>query len=167
MGSHNYEAAYAEGHKQNEVVGKFLREQGIACSVPELQIAERPEEWANFTKSEKDIILSNGETLEVKSINQDFTASPSSFPLRQIIVDTVSGFEGKDQKPIGYIFVSKKTGAMLALSTARRDKWWVENKYDRFRDKNDNFYFAAAGELRTMKSLILHLIDRQNISDAA
>jgi len=159
--SHNYEEAYRQGHEYNELVAAYLKRNGIDCEVPELEIAERPEDWSKFTNNEKDIILGTGEVLEVKSINQNFTGDPSSWPMPRAIVDTYSGYHGKKTRPLAYVFVSQQTKQMLAISTEKPSKnWVVERKYDKYRNKEDDFYFAPKGELRPIDKLVNYLKGR-------
>lgn len=159
--SHDYRKAYTEGHEYNEYVAEHLRSNGIECEVPELEIAENPADWSKFTHTEKDIILSSGEVLEVKSINQHFTGDPGSWPMPRAIVDTYSGYHGKRKRPLAYIFVSQQTREMLAISTEKPSKnWTVERKYDKYRQKEDDFYFAPKQELRPIDKLINYLKEK-------
>ena len=160
MTQHNYEKAFGEGHKYNELVADFLKSNDIDCTVPELEIATDPADWKKFTAAEKDIILSNGDVLEVKSSSQIFTEDPASWPMPRVIVDTYSGYNGKKKRPIAYIFISQKTKAMLAMSTEKPSRWVVERKYDRFRNKEDDFYFAPKTMLRPIGKLVSYLKDR-------
>jgi len=159
--SHDYFKAYREGHGYNYYVAGDLKSRGIECTVPDLEIEEDPTKWSRFTKNEKDIILSNGDILEVKSVRQEFGEDPESWPLERIIVDTYSGFNDKSKRPIAYVFVSQKTKKMLAMSTANPDLWSVERKFDKYRQKEDDFYFAPKRLLRPMDRLVEYLKSRQ------
>jgi hypothetical protein len=159
--SHDYFRAYREGHEYNGYVADYLRSKGIDCEVPDLEIEEDPTRWSKFTQNEKDIILANGDVIEVKSINQNFTDDPSSWPLERAIVDTYSGFNGKSKRPIAYVFVSQKTKKMLAMSAEKPSAWSVERKFDKYRQKEDDFYFAPKSMLRPMDKLVEYLRGRQ------
>lgn len=159
--SHNYEQAYTRGHQINLRVGGRLKSEEINCTVPDLEIAKSPDEWRRFTLTEKDIILENGDILEVKEIAQHFTDDPTSWPFYKVIVDTVSGYDAKPTKPIAYIFVSKITGAMLSMATERPRDWEIVTKHDKYRDIDERFYFAPKSTLRPMSALIKYLRGRK------
>jgi len=159
--SHDYYRAYREGHEYNGRVADYLRSKGIDCEVPELELEYDPAKWSRFTRNEKDIILANGDVIEVKSINQNFGDDPNSWPLERTIVDTYSGFYGKKKRPIAYVFVSRKTGRMLAMSAEKPSAWWVERKYDKFRQREDDFIIAPKSMLRPMNKLVEYLKSRQ------
>lgn len=152
----DYKAAMTNGHKFNEIVAMRLRDQGIQCEVPSLEFAQTKEEIKDFTANEKDIIVGD-HVLEVKSRNLHFTDEPLTFPYSDLIIDTVSGFEGKSKKPLAYIMVSQKTGQMFAIPTYSKDGWKVEKKYDRDRKHEDHFYLAPISNGRSFNALVNHL----------
>lgn len=158
---HNYEKAFLEGQAVNDRVGVRLQSEGIDCTVPEASLAKDSSEWASYTANDKDIILRDGDVLEVKEINQHFTDDPSSWPFAEVIVDTVSGYNKKSVKPLAYIFVSKKTGAMLTMPTDRPRNWRPLRKWDQYREIEDDFYFAPKSMLRTIGQLMAYLKNRK------
>lgn len=160
--SHNYKRAFAEGHQYNELVAKYLKRRGIDCFVPELKFAKDSTEWKNFTNNEKDIILSSGRIIEVKSSGQVFDWSPKSWPLNSVIVDTKSGYDAKVRRPIAYVYVSQETKAMLAIPTEKPNNWTVQRKFDKYRKIEDDFYFAPRTHLRPMENLVKYLMELEN-----
>jgi hypothetical protein len=136
----DYVASMTEGHKYGDIVAERLRLNGVRCTVPDLYIVQSREEIPEMTATEKDIILDDsGECLEVKSRNIEFTEL-KDFPWGNIIVDTVSGYEAKLQKPYAYVMVSTKTKGMFGLLTSTKDKWTVKQLHDKYRGHDDNFY---------------------------
>lgn len=158
--SHNYMKAFGEGQRVAEKVGLFLNHQGVDCKVTELSLAKDPSEWSDYTENDKDIILPNGDVIEVKEINQRFTGEPSSWPFREVIVDTYSGYEAKKVKPIAYIFVSKQTKALLSMPTEKPRGWKVVKKWDQYRRIHEDFYFAPTSMLRPIEALVEYLKKR-------
>jgi hypothetical protein len=76
-------------------------------------------------------MLCNGRVIEVKSRSLTFTCA-ADFPYDTLIVDTVQGFDQKVDKPLMYICISQKTGAMLGLDVGlSREHWTVRQTYDR------------------------------------
>lgn len=153
----DYIASMTKGHTYNEYVAEILQSFGIRCSVPQLEIAKSQNDIARFTKNEKDIILDGGECLEVKSRNLYFTDDPQSFPYNDLLVDTVSGYDAKETKPLAYIFVSQKTKRMFALPTYTSNSWTVQKKFDHERKHEDRFYLATVDKCRPFSALITHL----------
>jgi len=82
---------------------------------------------------------------------------PSTFPYDDLIVDTVSGYEAKEPKPIAYVMVSQKTGGMFVIPTAFSKSWRVERKYDRDRKHEDDFYLTNKRFGRPFSQLVSKL----------
>jgi hypothetical protein len=59
------------------------------------------------------------------------------------------------------VFVSQKTKKMLAMSAEKPSAWSVERKFDKYRQKEDDFYFAPKSMLRPMDKLVEYLRGRQ------
>jgi len=144
------------GHKFNEIVAMRLKEFGIMAEVPEFSFAKSQAEIRDYTLNDKDVIVGD-RVIEVKSRNLAFTDDPSTFPYDDLIVDTVSGYEAKEPKPIAYVMVSQKTGGMFIIPTAFSNAWRVERKYDRDRKHEDDFYLTSKGLGRPFSQLVSKL----------
>jgi hypothetical protein len=157
--SHDYPAAFTSGHRYNVLVGQYLEQMGVPCEVPPLRLAKTVEERAEFTRTEKDIVLPDGRVLEVKGVSPKFDWDPASYKAGgSIIVDTESGYRGKDQKPFAYIFVSRVTEAMLCIDTKTERDWETIVAGDRFRGlKAEHFLIAPVRLLRPMSALLAAL----------
>jgi hypothetical protein len=150
-----------EGHRYNSIVAERITSQGILCTVPELYLVEDVSEIADMTKYEKDLVIDSiDEVIEVKSRNLWFTDDISTYPYNDIIVDTVSGYEAKDKKPLGYVFVSQKGNGMFCLPTNTKSTWKKKVLYDKYRGIQDTFYFADLDKCKTFNSLINHIQNR-------
>jgi hypothetical protein len=151
------------GHDWSEVVGEYLRTQGIPCEVPPLTFAKTEEEREIYAVMEKDIILWDGSVLEVKSQSREFGAQPTQYAWDHFIVDTI-GYFLKDVTPIAYVFVSQPTGAMLTLNTNTEASWWEETITDQRDGVPSRSLISAKANLRTMAALIAHLRGRYEAS---
>ena len=158
---YDYIKAFTEGHSYNKIVAQYLIDNGIPCTVPELQIAKNSGERRHMTLTEKDIVLDLiPHVLEVKNVSIEFGWDPKDFPFPTTIVDTVNSYEDKQQKPLAYILRSKKTGAMLAVGPSSKDRWGQKNLYDKKQELTDNFYIVNKRDLRSMDELIAYIASR-------
>lgn len=156
--SYDYVKAFTEGHSYNKIVAQYLIDNGVPCTVPELQIAKNAKERRELTLTEKDIALELiPHVIEVKNVSINFGWDPKVFPFPTTIVDTVSSYEDKQQKPIAYILRSKPTGAMLAVGPSSKDRWAQKSLYDKKQQLTDNFYIVSRKDLRSMDELIKYL----------
>jgi hypothetical protein len=128
-----------EGFEWQKLAKLFFELQGLRVEMPELTIRDSIENAVAYISS-KDLIV-NGETIETKSRNESFTY-PLSFPYKTLLVDTVSGFDGKKTKPLAYVFISRPTGSMICLMSETSNQWQKEKKFDRIRKITDEFYVA-------------------------
>jgi hypothetical protein len=132
-----------EGHKYGRYIADKLELEGISCTVPDLYLVESMEEIPHMTQTEKDIIIDRtGDCLEVKSRNIEFT-SIDDFPWGNIIVDTVSGYKAKMQKPMAYVMVSQPTGCAFAVMSDTEQHWTTKRLNDKQRGHSDNFYVVT------------------------
>lgn len=154
----DYKSAMESGHAFNKIVAMRLESEGISAEAPEFSFAQSKEEIKEYTLNDKDIIVGD-QVIEVKSRNLDFSDNPESFPYDDLIIDTVSGYEAKDPKPIAYVMVSQNTGGMFVFPTAFAKSWRVERKYDRYRKHEDNFYLAPKELARPFSQLVNKLKD--------
>ena len=128
-----------EGHAWQELPATFFRLHGLSVEIPELKVREsidQAEQWISTV----DLIVA-GRKLEIKSRNEIFT-SPMSFPYDTVFVDTVSGYDAKNPKPLAYIMISRPTGAMLCLKANNSNGWNIEKKFDNVRKIHDDFYMC-------------------------
>lgn len=163
----DYKEAMSYGHTYNEKVAHVLNGLGIDCYAPELSFAETREDVEQYTLHEKDVIFTriNG-CIEVKSMNRDFTTDPATFPLSNIIVDTVSGYDKKLEKPLAYIIVSQITKDMIVVPVSTERFWFQDQKMDFQRGIYENFYFCPKGLAKPFSELVDYLRHLQESSAA-
>jgi len=94
--------------------------------------------------------------IEVKSRNESFI-SGNTYPYETVFVDTVSGYNAKETKPLAYIIISRPTGAMVVLKTLSSKGWNIESKFDHVRKIKEDFYVCKPKHLQTLDVLISYI----------
>lgn len=133
----------------------FFACNGLSVYLPPMTYRKNLSEAAEWTKHDEDMKI-NGRVIEVKSRRERFT-HPDTFPYETAFVDTVSGYEAKDPKPIAYVFVSQSTGSMVCVSSETASKFSISRKHDRVRGIDEDFYTCPRSMLRTMDRLVAYL----------
>ena len=150
------------GRAHEVLVGEALRRHKIKCT---FRTEALDEEDASLTyeqrrekyRNEKDIVLSNGDIIEVKSRNLDFDDDPDSFPYPTVFVETISSWKGHDPTPLAVVNISQITGDMLVIMGYGEPNWTVERKFDRVRGIYDTWYMADKEQLETFEFLVGHI----------
>jgi len=125
-----------------ELVAEGLARAGVSAEVSEYRFRENVQEIAGYTEGEKDLVLRKSRfCVEVKSRDLSWT-TPGDYPYGTAFVDTVAGFERKRKKPIAYVLVSNRTGAMACVPEFTCTGWTQERRRDRERGILDNFYMV-------------------------
>lgn len=147
------------GRAHEVIVGEALLAHKIKCDFrteahdeedPFLTYEQRREKYRN----EKDIVLPNGDIIEVKSRNLAFEDDPDSFPYETVFVETVSSWKGHDPTPLAVVNISQHTGEMLVIMGYDEPNWTIEKKYDRVRKIHDTWYMADRNHLETFDFLV-------------
>jgi len=133
----------------------FFRCCGLLVEMPKLTVRDNVADAPAWTDSDTDLVV-NGKVIEVKSRGERFT-HPNDFPYDEPFVDTVSGYDAKNPKPVAYVFVSQITGCMVCVSSSSSKRFRVLAKHDRVRDIDERFYVCDRSMLRTMNKLVVHL----------
>jgi hypothetical protein len=143
------------GRAHEVIVGEALRKHKIKCTFDtkveyDSDFEERQKKYAGSP----DIVLANGDVIEVKSRNLDFDDDPDSFPYPTVFVETVSSWKGHDPTPIAVVNISQITGEMLVIMGHDEPNWTVEKKFDRVRGIWDTWYMAEREHIETFEYLI-------------
>jgi hypothetical protein len=117
------------GDKWAEHVARNITECGKYAYATPTQVAETPEQIAQFTATEKDILLDRGRTLEVKSRSFSFT-SVDDYPYPTAFVDTVEGWQAKEAKAVAVAVVSQSTGGIVVVPVSTEPMWSVRDVFD-------------------------------------
>jgi hypothetical protein len=143
------------GRAHEVIVGEALRKHKIKCTFDtkveyDSDFEERQKKYAGSP----DIVLANGDIIEVKSRNLVFDDDPDSFPYPTVFVETVSSWKGHDPTPIAVVNISQITGEMLVIMGHDEPNWTVEKKFDRVRGIWDTWYMAEREHIETFEYLI-------------
>lgn len=130
----------------------FFKLHGFDVEMPELEIREESIKNASKYFNSKDLLV-NGKRIEIKSRKEKFT-SPDSFPYPTAMVDTVKKFNGREDKPVAYIMISRDTGSMLWVDATRNSDWEIIERFDNTRKFNEKFFVVKKEKLLTMNLLV-------------
>jgi hypothetical protein len=157
-----FEGQLAVGSKWADYVADYLNSKGVLCEATPMRIAQPPEEIKEFTQTDKDITFTHlPGNLEVKSRNHLFSNIPRNYPYGSIFVDTVSGWEQKQEKPIAVVSVSQINGCMLVCPADTYSTWKKIERFDKYRGYSDVFYTVEKEHLKPMSWLVEKLLKEQ------
>lgn len=143
------------GRAHEVIVGNALRANKIKCKFStEVEYIDDFDERQKKYAGSPDIILSNGDVIEVKSRNLAFEDDPDSFPYPTVFVETISSWKGHDPPPIAVVNISQITGEMLVIMGYDEPNWTIEKKFDRVRGIYDTWYMADRNHLETFDFLV-------------
>lgn len=143
------------GRAHEVIVGEALRKHKIKCKFEtEVEYDSDFEQRQKKYAGSPDIVLANGDIIEVKSRNLVFDDDPDSFPYPTVFVETVSSWKGHDPTPIAVVNISQITGEMLVIMGHDEPNWTVEKKFDRVRGIWDTWYMAEREHIETFEYLV-------------
>lgn len=143
------------GQAYQEVVAGKFRSFGMSVTVLDDGFRSSIGQIDLFTRYSSDLLV-DGEKVEVKSRSVKFT-SPDDWKLWPMIIDTVSSFDEKDQKPLCYVFVSQETEALMGVMTSTMPAWTKHKIYDRSRLITDEFYCVSREHVLDERQLVHRL----------
>ena len=150
------------GQTYAEMVADRLNEAEIKCHATELTFAATDAQIKEY-ENEQDIVFDMMPgCLEVKSRRLKFTDSTSSFPYPDAFVDTCSGWDKKQPKPIAVVMVSQLTNKMLTVPSSTEKEWVKKRSFDNVRQITDIWYYVAKSSLKPFDDLVLYLQRRQS-----
>lgn len=142
------------GDRWAEHVAKRIREAGKYAVASPTEFAETEAEREHFKVFDKDITLSRGRVLEVKSRDITFTDDPASFPYETAFMDTVEGWAAKDVTPVAVAVVSQKTGAVVVAPVSKFDQWTKSTTFDRKRGFEIHVWNCHRNLLKTFEEFV-------------
>lgn len=134
------------------LVAKLAGYQILEVEQRDLKFKKDLSELPEFTKTQVDLRI-KGWSFEVKSRSKDFM-TPNDWQHWPMFVDTVHGFDAKEEKPKAYIFISQGTGALMAAPVNYQDKWTKVKKFDRKRSIWEEFYCVDKKYVMDEKRLV-------------
>lgn len=161
-----FKELYKLGNHYQEIVAAKLRLYGVEDVISVTDTYRQSiSEAAKYAKDNVDLLI-KGWLFEVKSRGEVFT-SVDDFPYPTVFIDTVSSWEDKmcrkpigtrNGKPIGYIFISQKTRALLGSTTdGAPDRWGIVERRDRVRKIQERFYVAQKSDMLGEPALVQKL----------
>ena len=131
----------------------FLKEYielcGLRSHVPELVITPDAKSRKEYS-DEVDLIFwrANGLEIrvEVKQFSIDFT--DKEFRYREIIVNSLTGYNSKVIKPDLHIILSKNRKYAAVIDNFSIDKWILKKAFDKVKQKSLYFYFLQKEYVR-------------------
>ena len=143
------------GRAHEVIVGNALRSHKIKCTFTnQVEYIDDFDERQKKYAGSPDIVLANGDIIEVKSRNLDFDDDPDSFPYPTVFVETISGWKGHEPTPLAVVHISQITGEMLVTMGYDEPNWKIEKKFDRVRQIWDTWYMAERDHLESFKFLV-------------
>lgn len=138
---HDVAARLAKSTSWVQGVVDALNAAGCQATSQQVSIRESVADIATYSQDETDVRVAPGFSIEVKSRNVAWT-TPQDFPYDTMIVDTLSGYLMKAVRPLAYVCVSTKTGAMSVIPPFTASTWGCERKVDRRRQALDGGAFV-------------------------
>lgn len=136
-----------EGHEIEVKIASFLREWGFDVTEPVFEFRKNLSDIGRFTRNQTDLVVNGLVNVEIKSIKAKFT-SPDDYPFKDVVVESVHGFESKERVPDIYILHSKPTDQFVVADTRFKSKWKVKTIPDRARSIETRCYVAPRELLR-------------------
>lgn len=146
------------GNRWANHVANVLNDNGVPCYATKMVFRDSISEIEDFSKFDKDVVLTNPSGhVEVKSRNLSFGSTFDSYPYETAFVDTLDGWNKKEEKPLAVLLVSQKTSEILVIPTTSETSWGQETKYDRVRNIWETWITVHKTHLRPLSDFITHL----------
>lgn len=144
------------GDSWAEYVANRITAAGKFAEATPTKIAQSEEEIREFTENEKDILLSRGRTLEVKSRSFAFN-DITDYPFDTVFVDTVEGWLAKAQLPVAVVSVSQRSGGMVVVPVSTVAQWGRRRVFDSKRGFEVEVFECPKGLLRSFEEFVAWL----------
>lgn len=141
------------GDEWAEYVAARIRHAGKHAEATPTQVAQSAEEVQEFTENEKDILLDQGRTLEVKSRSVSFTGI-HDYPYETVFVDTVEGWLQKRSDPVAVAVVSQVTGGVVMIPCKTEGLWGRRTVFDGKRGFEITVFECGRGLLRSFEEFV-------------
>lgn len=154
-GSNNelFRSEASKGQHFAEYVALLLKNCDFNASATPLEFAATIKDRERFI-NEQDIIFDDRPgCIEVKSRDLTFTSQPASFPFNTALVDTQTGWDLKNPKPLAVVIVSQRNYNVLAIKPSTQPTWTIKQSFDRVREINESWYQVNRSSLVTFSNL--------------
>ena len=143
-----------EGHKWATFVADQLSTSGVPSTATPLEFAADVADRDRFVNEQDVTFVHQSGFIEVKSRRLTFSGDPKSYPYRTAFVDTVTGWDKKQPKPLAVVLVSQVTSALLVIPVSTSPKWKAVSSFDRVRQINERWYTVESSLLRPFSSFV-------------
>lgn len=155
QGDKHFQRKLAEGHKWATKVEQRLNALGYETQLTPYEW--RPVEQRAHFVNEHDLLVKTSvdkwALLECKSRRLAFTDDPGTYPYRTAFVDTVHGWERKEDPVAAVVLVSQFSGGMLVVPASSRPAWRIRKTMDTREGFEDQWYECPKQKLETFGSL--------------
>ena len=124
-----------------ELFKEYFEKHGYDAYMPDLVIA--PHTVGAFSKyaDKGDLFITkDGETLIIEIKHSGITFNLTNWPYKTMIVNSYTGYNSKDPKPNVHIILSKDKSHFASIRDKTNDKWVLERKFDKYKQKDLLFY---------------------------
>lgn len=150
-----FEDELRRGHSWAQRLAEALTAQGLTVDLTPLVLRERIEDRQDFA-NEGDLVVRTARgrlLIESKSRDLAFT-SVEDYPYSTALVDTVSGWDQKQDKPWAVVLTSQITEARLVIPVSSKPEWRQVERFDNVRQIRDKFYEVERCRLRPFEELV-------------
>ena len=144
------------GDKWADYVADMIMKAGKSAYATPTKVAASEAEVEQFTRYEKDIILANDRSLEVKSRSFAFNGV-ESYPYETVFVDTVEGWAEKVVKPVAVAVVSQVTGGIVMVPMSTVGVWSEKRVFDSKRGFEVNVLECPRSALKSFEEFLAWL----------
>jgi len=147
-----------KGYAMEAEVAARLGQAGVCVEHAPMQVRETYEQRARF-RNQKDLLLPDGQVIEVKSSSRPFTCC-DDVQFANVHVAEVQAWERKDPTPVAVVLVSQVTKAMVVIPTRSRRSWITATVHDQVRNVDQTVYQCPRGQLREWPNFVAWLLAR-------
>jgi hypothetical protein len=142
MEEYNFKKALLKSQEAVVFMGDFFKSKVYEVDIPELVIAPYIVGAFSEYADQGDMFLrKDGEEikLEIKNINTPFT---TTWPYKDVIVNSYPGYQSKIVKPDVHIILNKDKTHYISIRNETFDKWELRRTFDRVKQKDLLFYYV-------------------------
>jgi len=156
---HNLGLTYVEfkdrlKESQNAVLflKEYIESKGLKTHVPDLFITPNIEDRGDYS-DDVDLIFfrKNGDEVRVEVKQKTINFTDKDFIYKEIIVNSITGYNSKLIKPDLHILLSKDRKYAAVIDNNNRDKWYLKKVFDRVKKTYLQFFFLETKYVEFIK----------------
>ena len=140
-----------ESQKTVLFLKEYIESKGLKAHAPELKITPDAKSRKDYS-DEVDLIFWRNEKptrVEVKQFSINFT--DKQFRYKEIIVNSLPGYDSKKIKPDLHIILSKDRKYAAVIDNSNIDRWVLKKAFDKVKKKDLYFYFLDKKYIKFIK----------------